>query len=369
MTTVPIHGNCHSTKFGRAYLRPKDYNAESRNWNTVMTDAPSPPATPPSPPAAAKAEGPIARRTKQVLRLLVICYIVILTVLGFFQRKLLYRPSTADALPVAQYGESTGGFTMCQDVQMTCDNGEIIRGWLLQQDSDAKRPLVLYFHGNARNRSDRGPWYNLLRQAGVDVLAIDYQGYGDSGGQCTEDTIEQSCDATWQYAVRELGYAPNELGIAGTSLGGAAAVYLAERQSQAEAAPAFLFVTATFSSMGDVASSLYWWLPVRALLVDTFPSAERAARVTCPVLVMHGDQDTLVDQKFGRRLFEAFPEQSDSAVPRQWVNLTDIGHKDIVAKGQSVILSGIRQLLQDSQAVRVERDQQTSDDPVTASDE
>jgi len=121
--------------------------------------------------------------------------------------------------------------------------------------------------------------------------------------------------------------------------------------------------------MGDVASSLYWWLPVRALLVDTFPSAERAARVTCPVLVMHGDQDTLVDQKFGRRLFEAFPEQSDSAVPRQWVNLTDIGHKDIVAKGQSVILSGIRQLLQDSQAVRVNAAPSTSDDPVTASDE
>ncbi|MCR9198496.1 MAG: alpha/beta hydrolase [Planctomycetaceae bacterium] len=335
-----------------------------------MTDAPSP-SPPPSPPntAPAKADSLLTRRTKKILRLLVICYIVILTVLGFFQRKLLYHPSTADALPVAEHQKATAGFESCQDVQMTCGNGETIHGWLLQQQSDVKRPLVLYFHGNARNRSDRGPWYELLRQAGLDVLAIDYQGYGDSGGQTTEDTIEQSCDATWQYAISELGYQPAELGIAGTSLGGAAAVYLAERQSQAETPPAFLFVTATFSSMGDVASSLYWWLPVRALLVDTFPSAERAARVTCPVLVMHGDQDTLVDQKFGQRLFEAFPKQSSSAVPRQWVNLTDIGHKDIVAKGQRMILSGIRKLLEDSRAVRVDGDQQTADDPVTAPDE
>lgn len=337
-----------------------------------MSDSPQSPAPTSEPPAPGKPESVRTRRTKQILRLLVICYLVILTVLGFFQRKLLYRPTTAAAIPVADHSHSNGGFDSCQDVEMTCGNGETIRGWLLKEESATKRPLVLYFHGNARNRSTRGPWYKLLREAGLDVLAIDYQGYGDSGGKTTEDTIEQSCDATWQYAVSELGYEPCELGVAGTSLGGAAAVYLAERQSQAEAPPAFLFLTATFSSMGDVAGSLYWWLPVRALLVDTFPSAERASSVTCPVLVMHGDRDTLVDQKFGRRLFEAFPEQSATDVPRTWINLTDVGHRDIVAKGRAAILSGIRTLLDrvaDKLPPATKPSRAAADDAVPAADQ
>ena len=290
---------------------------------------------------------PVAAFVKRVLRLVIISYVVILIVLGFFQRKLLYRPSVADALPIASFPQATGGYSSADDVDMVCRNGETIRGWLLREPGDTPRPLVLYFHGNARNRSDRGPWYELLRDAGLDVLAIDYQGYGDSGGKTTEATIEQSCDATWTYATTELGYAPDQLVVAGTSLGGAAAVYTAHKQSQAGAAPSCLFVTATFSSMADVAGSLYWWVPVRALLVDTFPSAQRASGITCPVLVMHGDVDKLVDQKFGERLFEAFPETAANGMQRRWQNLAGISHHGIVENGYDTILLAIRGLLHD----------------------
>lgn len=308
---------------------------------------------------------PFATLVKRILRLLVICYICILTVLGFFQRKLLYRPTTSDAMPVAAFPDATGGFTRCEDVEIPCANGESVRGWLLRQQvqKPTGRSLVIYFHGNARNRSTRGPWYDILREADLEVLAIDYQGYGDSGGSATESTIELSCEAAWSFATNRLGYHPDEISIAGTSLGGAAAVYLTDRQCRAGVPPACLFVTATFSSMVDVASSLYRWLPVRSLLVDTFPSDQRAPNVTCPVLVLHGDVDALVDQRFGRRLFDAFPKESDSGVPKQWVSLTDVGHHNIVKNGGRTILNEIRALFQRVRVAKAEQSERPAEAP------
>lgn len=271
---------------------------------------------------------------KTVLRKLITIYIVVIVLLGFLQRKLLYHPTAAESLPVASSPELMKLFPGAKDVEIECANQQVVRGWLLRKQTAKQptldRPLIVYFHGNAGNRAGRGPWYQIFESVGADVLAIDYLGYGDSDGTINEGTLELSCDAAWEYATQQLGYQPHQIVIGGTSLGGAAAVYLCNKQCAARTPPSALFVVASFSSMVDVGSSLYWWLPVRAVLVDRYPSDQRAAAITCPVLVMHGDMDTLVKQALGQKLFDAFPATSANEIEKRWVNMPDTGHNDLM---------------------------------------
>lgn len=288
---------------------------------------------------------------KRILRIALVTYLLVLLLLTFLQRQMLYHPRRARQLKVAEFRDVMQVFPESTDVELICDDGVGIRAWLLRKTkgSDSveksRRPLILFFHGNAGNRAGRVNWYRLFEQAGADVLAIDYHGYGDSGGKMSEGALEQDCDAAWEFATMNLGYRPEDIVVVGTSLGGAAAVYVSSRTCAVGNGPGGLAVVATFSSMVDVAGSLYPWLPVQAVLVDRYPSAERIQNVTSRLVVLHGDQDTLVQPRFGRKLFDAAPDISADGIPKNWVNLPDVGHNDILGGGRQIILGEITALV------------------------
>ncbi|MEP3481873.1 MAG: alpha/beta hydrolase [Fuerstiella sp.] len=260
-------------------------------------------------------------------------YTLVAVLLGFFQRKLLYHPRKEKPLLVEADLALMKLYPDAKDVRLTCADGIKIGAWLLTKTvgpDDDRRPLIIYFHGNANNRASRAPWYQIFAEIEADVLAIDYHGYGDSEGTMTEGGMYQSCDAAWGYATEELQYAPSEIILAGTSLGGAAAVYTAAQQTDSVKQPAALVVTATFSSMVDVAASLYPWLPVSSILVDRYPSADRISNVKCPIVIIHGNADRLVHTKHGQTLFDAAPAKSESGQPKRWKTLDGIGHNGLV---------------------------------------
>ncbi len=288
----------------------------------------------------------------RLLKKILIVYIVVIILLATLQRKLLYHPSTAPTLPVADFPIVTELFPESKDIELTCEDGITIRGWLLQNDAaattdDSKRPrpLVIYFHGNAGDRSSRTSWYQLFAELNVDVLAIDYHGYGDSGGSISETGLELDCVAAWKFATEELNTDPQDIVIVGTSLGGAAAIYLAAKQSEAGTPPAALATVATFSSMVDAGRSHYPWLPVRYVLVDRYPSDQRIGKVTCPLLLLHGDNDRIVRYRFGQKLFDAAPDKSANGTPKRWVNLPGVGHNSILHQAGDTLQAELSQLL------------------------
>ena len=291
------------------------------------------------------------RPLKRLFFGLLVSYLVIVIVLAFFQRRLIYRPGRAAALHVADFAEVMQVFPASRDITLTCEDGIQIRGWLMRKsegdsDSVGRRPLAIYFHGNAGTRASRIRWYELLDAAGMDVLAIDYHGYGDSGGKPSETGLEYDCHAAWNFATKDLGYSPEQISVVGTSLGGAAAVYLTARQCELGQPPAALVVVATFASMAEVAGRHYPWLPVDSVLVERFPSAERIQNVTSRILVVHGDADTIVHQDSGRKLFESAPDFSHDGTAPSWVNLRGVGHNDIFQGSQHQILDAMIELLE-----------------------
>jgi hypothetical protein len=110
---------------------------------------------------------------------------------------------------------------------------------------------------------------------------------------------------------------PADIVLMGESLGGAVAVDLAA----GEGARA-LVLESTFSSLPDVAAYHYPWLPVRWAMRTRLDSAAKIGRYHGPLLQAHGDADTIVPIRFGRRLFEAAGE------PKQLLLLSGHDHND-----------------------------------------
>jgi fermentation-respiration switch protein FrsA (DUF1100 family) len=160
------------------------------------------------------------------------------------------------------------------------------------------------------------------------VLLFDYRGYGENPGSPSETNFARDARAIWRFATESPAVLPRRIVVFGESLGGAVATRLAAEQSVGGNSPSGLILCGTFSSLTDTGTARFPWMPVRWLLVDRDPSADRIKAVTCPILQFHGDQDDVVPIEFGRRLFSAVPEQSATGIRKQFVELVGSGHND-----------------------------------------
>ncbi|MGE3315498.1 MAG: alpha/beta hydrolase [Planctomycetaceae bacterium] len=293
---------------------------------------------------------PSRRRSRKVARAIFIYvfvpYFGLTAILGSFQRRLIYLPRAVSDLTPEQAGLPRG---KVHAISTTTEDGLRLNGWHILPDGktaddhgDCDRELedggyvVLYFYGNAGSRVRQVQDVRDFTSLGCHVFLFDYRGYGDNPGSPSETGLAADARAVWKYAVDERKLPHDRILLFGQSLGGAVATRLAEEASRQKTAPAGLIVNATFSSLTDAAQWHYPFLPVRLVLVDRYPSTDRIGKVTCPILVMHGDKDDIVPIAQGRKLFESAPAQSENGIPKRFVEFSNVGHNDV----SHVLLSG-----------------------------
>ena len=129
-------------------------------------------------------------------------------------------------------------------------------------------------------------------------------------------------DARAAYSFAAARYPATRIVIWGESLGTGVAIALA-----AEKPVARLMLQAPFTSTVDVASDIYWFLPVRLLVKDQFRSDERIGKVMVPVLILHGERDRTVPIRYGERLYAMI------AGPKRFVRFPEGGHNDLDQSG------------------------------------
>ncbi len=269
-------------------------------------------------------------RTMHVAKRFLLFYLVVLSMFTWLQRTLMYPAGRDHQIAVADYPVTTGQFAKASDVEVVSGDNEKIRGWHLQIGKERGERLFLLFHGNASHRARRLPWYELCWSINLDVLAMDYRGYGDSEGQPSEKALTEDALATWEYATETLGYRPDQIILAGESLGGGVATKLASTLCQKNEQPAGLLLVATFSSMLDAARNRFWWLPIRFLLIDRYRSDLEIPFVSCPILQFHGTHDSIVPLPLAQRLHQVTPEKSKSGVAKQFFFFRGTGHNDML---------------------------------------
>lgn len=235
------------------------------------------------------------RRLRRVAIGLALCYLGVVLVLWLLESRLVYYPvkASADWEPPPTPD--------VQDVELTSADGTRIHAWWLP--APGAKGAVLYCHGNAGNLSHRGSSIVGLREKlGESVLIFDYPGYGRSGGKPTEAGCYAAADAAYDWLVERQKVRPENIILYGGSLGGGVAVDLASRKPHRA-----VVLLNTFTSLPDVGSSIYPWLPVRWLMRNRFDNLGKIAKCTRPVFVVHAECDELVPFSHGERLFQACP--------------------------------------------------------------
>ncbi|NBC22157.1 MAG: alpha/beta fold hydrolase, partial [Gammaproteobacteria bacterium] len=197
-----------------------------------------------------------------------------------------------------------------EDVRLTASDGVELHGWFVPAGGEA-RGTLLFFHGNAGNISHRLESVRQFHGLGLDVLIIDYRGYGQSEGKPSEQGTYRDAAAAWAYLTDARGVAPSRIVVFGRSVGGAVGAWLAANREAGA-----LIVESSFSSLPALAGELYWFLPVRWLSRFRYPTAEYAAAADCPVLVIHSRDDDIVPFHHGRAIYESAGE------PRQFLELS-----------------------------------------------
>ena len=253
-----------------------------------------------------------------------------------FEKSLIFFPA-ADSLPVQTDG-NVGGCSFTDYIFSTEDGVKLHSRWFRPKapaEADlAARRVVLFFHGNAGNLSGRTELMVRLAALGVEVLIIDYRGYGHSEGRPSEEGIFRDARAAWKFLTVEHGIAADRVVLFGKSLGGAAAIDLASHVK-----PAGLIVQSSFTSVPAMASRHYPFVPAFALRTK-MDSLSKISSIDCPKLFIHSTHDEIVPYEMGRQLFDA------AGPPKTFFEVVGAGHNETLAVGGEQYLESINEFLE-----------------------
>ncbi len=234
---------------------------------------------------------------------------------------------------------SSGTGTVVEECFFPTDDGERLHGWWCRPEtpgaavSATTEMVLLWFHGNAGNLSQRAGL--MLELAGIpaQVFIVDYRGYGRSSGRPNEKGLYRDARAAWRYLREDGGVDAERIVILGKSLGGAVAVDLA-----AEVDPAGLIVESSFTSIPEMAAHHYPFIP-RWLVRTKMDSLSKIGGVDCPILVIHSPADEVVPFVHGERLFEA------ASGDTRFLEVPGAGHNELWLVGGSDYFSALREFL------------------------
>jgi fermentation-respiration switch protein FrsA (DUF1100 family) len=239
-------------------------------------------------------------------------YVGLVALMYFVQRALMYFPDTT------RWSLAEVGLPQAEEVVLPTSDGEHVVVWHMPPQPE--KPVVLYFQGNGGGLNLRARRFSRLVADGTGLVALNYRGYGGSTGRMTEAGLLRDAEAAYAFTAERYG--AERIVLWGESLGTGVAVAVA-----AEHPVARVLLESPFTSAVDVAAAAFWYIPVRLLMHDQFRSDERIAKVTAPVLIVHGDQDRTVPFVFGERLYAMVQS------PKRFLRLPNASHNDHDAHG------------------------------------
>ncbi len=201
-------------------------------------------------------------------------------------------------------------------------------------------PSILFFHGNGEIVSDYdmiGPMYSKY---GINFMAVDYRGYGNSGGEpSVTDMMEDSriifsSFKDWLAAGEYTG----PLLVMGRSLGSAPALEIAASFQEQIAG---LIIESGFATTLPLLLKL--GVDVQRLDItedDGFHNVRKISSITKPTLILHGQLDEIIP------VYSAALLQAESTARSKELQIVPgASHNTIIAQAGEMYFSVIKQFI------------------------
>ncbi|KAG6636255.1 alpha/beta hydrolase domain-containing protein 17C-like [Carya illinoinensis] len=158
------------------------------------------------------------------------------------------------------------------------------------------RLTLLYSHGNA---ADLGQLYDLFVQLKVNLrvnlVGYDYSGYGASAGKPSESNTYADIEAVYECLETEYGVSQEDLILYGQSVGSGPTLHLAAKLPRLRG---IVLHSAILSGLRVLCHIKF------TFCFDIYKNINKIKKVKCPVLVIHGTEDDIVNVLHGNGLWE-----------------------------------------------------------------
>jgi hypothetical protein len=240
----------------------------------------------------------------------------------------LLIPKPPPSAPIADWTASA-----THTLQSLSVSDATLRGWEYPA-ANTNAPVVLFFNGNGMTVDRSEPLYRALSVLGGDLWVYDYRGIGFSSGSPDVMTFRQ--DSLRIYDAVATARPGRPIVVYGFSLGTAMASYVASERKVsgiilagtiASATEEFPVYTQAHGLPLEIASTL---TPAPDS-IEAFNEVGNISRSSAPLLMLHGEADTLVPINQGREVFAA-----SSSVQKRFVSLPGVAHNQTPATPQSI---------------------------------
>ena len=259
-------------------------------------------------------------------------YVVAMAGLYFKQEALLFKPVPLAASQPLQglttQGEGVSEFTV--DVP-----GAKLSG--LQLKLPNPKGVVFFLHGNRGNLDE---WFvntGIYRRNNMDLVMVDYRGFGKSTGQIdSEAQLRSDVRAAWDRIAPQ--YVGKKRVIYGRSLGSGLAAGLSADLERKKTPPDLTVLVSPYSSMSTLTAQIYPYVP-QAVLRYPLRTDKIIERITSPLLLIHGDIDKLIPPSHSHTL-KALSPQAQLLIVHGAAH-SDIHEFDAYLQGFSGVLAGL----------------------------
>lgn len=252
------------------------------------------------------------KRTKSLLVTLAGVYLALLACLCLFQERLLFFPQRI----TDEYAASVTADSNVEEITIETSDSATLHGWLARHPPVDKAPLLIYYGGNGEEVS------HLVSQAGrfpgYAVLAMNYRGYGLSGGWPNERNLCRDAELIYDTFANREDIDPERIVVMGRSIGTGVAVHIATCRP----VRGIILVT-PYDSLVRIVQAKVRAIPASLLLRNRFNSIAVAPQLEMPLLALVAGRDEVIPPVYAYNLTGEWGGEV------ALVTVEDAGHNDI----------------------------------------
>jgi fermentation-respiration switch protein FrsA (DUF1100 family) len=219
-------------------------------------------------------------------------------------------------------------------ISFTSPHGEHLKGWYYDLPGSDK--IALVSEGNGGNMIYLTRLAEVLLKCNTSVMIYDYEGYGESEGNPSMRRVLDDAQAAYDYMCTNFAD-KRKIVLVGVSLGTGVTCQVATTRP-ADA----IILSSPFTSLLNMArqkSSLVHYMPTFARPRQHFDNVAVLKKKHPPVLILHGDLDSVIPISESEKLF------SEAAEPKTFVKLENAGHNDTFTTTRGEYQTAVKEFL------------------------